>query len=149
MSAAFGPKELLDCYRRGVFPMAENRRDENLFLIDPEIRGVLPLDALHVPRRLARTLRAGRFSFTVDRDFPAVLRACAAPRPGREETWISAPIVRLYERLHEMGFAHSVETRIEGALVGGLYGVSLGGAFFGESMFSRERDASKAAFVAL
>ncbi|MES1203035.1 MAG: leucyl/phenylalanyl-tRNA--protein transferase [Pseudomonadota bacterium] len=149
MVLPFGPAELLDCYRRGVFPMAEAREDRRLFLIDPEKRGVLPLEGFHVSRRLARTIRSERYVVTVDQDFPAVLAACAAAFPGREDTWINDPIIDLYERLHEMGFAHSVECRRDGELVGGLYGVSLGAAFFGESMFSRARDASKVALVHL
>jgi leucyl/phenylalanyl-tRNA--protein transferase len=149
MAQPFGPAELLDCYRRGVFPMAEAREDQRLFLIDPERRGVLPLDQFHVPRRLARTLRSEPFCVTADKRFSAVLRACAAPAPGREDTWINGPIVSLYERLHAMGYAHSIECWRDGRLVGGLYGVALGGAFFGESMFSTERDASKIALCFL
>jgi leucyl/phenylalanyl-tRNA--protein transferase len=149
MVLPFGPAELLDCYRRGVFPMAEARDDRRLFLIDPEKRGVLPLDGFHVPHRLARTIRSERYFVTVNQDFPAVLRACAAAFPGREDTWINDPIIDLYEGLHKMGFAHSIECRRDGDLVGGLYGVSLGAAFFGESMFSRARDASKVALVHL
>jgi leucyl/phenylalanyl-tRNA--protein transferase len=149
MVLPFGPAELLDCYRRGVFPMAEAREDQRLFLIDPERRGIMPLDRFHVPGRLARTIRGGHFAVTVDRQFPAVLRACAAPAPGREDTWINDPIMNLYERLHAMGFAHSVECWRDGEMVGGLYGVAMGGAFFGESMFSTARDASKVALVYL
>lgn len=149
MVLPFGPAELLDCYRRGVFPMAEAREDRRLFLIDPEKRGVLPLNNFHVSHRLARTVRSDKFAITVDRDFPAVMRACAAAVPGREDTWINDPILDLYQRLHETGFAHSIECRFDGELVGGLYGVALGGAFFGESMFSRMRDASKIALVYL
>ena len=145
----FGPAELLDCYRRGVFPMAEAREDRRLFLIDPEKRGVLPLDHFHISHRLARTVRADRYAIAADQDFSAVLRACAASAPGREDTWINDPIIGLYERLHAMGFAHSVECRLDGQLVGGLYGVALHGAFFGESMFSSVRDASKVALVHL
>jgi leucyl/phenylalanyl-tRNA--protein transferase len=129
--------------------MAEAREDRRLFLIDPEKRGVLPLENFHVPHRLARTIRSDRYHITVDLDFPTVMRACAAPMPGREDTWINDPIIELYERLHKMGFAHSVECRVDGELVGGLYGVALGGAFFGESMFSRARDVSKIALVGL
>jgi leucyl/phenylalanyl-tRNA--protein transferase len=149
MVLPFGPAELLDCYRRGVFPMAEAREDQRLFLIDPEKRGLMPLDRFHVPRRLARTIRGERFTVTTDRQFTAVMRACAAPGPGREETWINDPIVSLYQRLHLMGYAHSVECWRERKIVGGLYGVALDGAFFGESMFSTARDASKVALVHL
>lgn len=145
----FTPEDLIACYRRGVFPMAESRDDDGLFLVDPEWRCILPLERLHVPRRLKRTLRAGPFQFTVDRDFDAVIDACAAPAAQREETWINADIRALYGDLHRRGLAHSVEARCNGELVGGLYGVALGGAFFGESMFSHATDASKAALVHL
>lgn len=146
---AFDIEELVSCYRRGVFPMADARDDDRIFLIDPQRRGVFPLDGFHVSARLARTVRSGRFQVSVDADFAGVVEACAAARPGRPETWINQPIQHLYERLHHSGRAHSVECRLDGQLVGGLYGVSLGGAFFGESMFSTERDASKVALVHL
>lgn len=146
---AFDIEDLLDCYRRGVFPMADAREDDRVFLIDPQRRGVIPLNGFHVPARLARTVRSGRFQVSVDTDFPAVVEACAEARADRPETWINRPIQRLYERLHRSGRAHSVECRQGGVLVGGLYGVSLGGAFFGESMFSRARDASKVALAHL
>ncbi len=146
---AFSTDDLLACYRRGVFPMAESREDDGFFIVDPEWRCVFPLDNFHVPKRLARTLRQDRFSFTVDRDFPAVIKGCAAPGPDREDTWINTDIRSLYQSLHAQGLAHSVEARKDGELVGGLYGVALGGAFFGESMFSRATDASKAALVHL
>lgn len=149
MVLPFGPAELLDCYRRGVFPMAEAREDQRLFLIDPEKRGLMPLDHFHVPRRLARTIRGDHFTVTTDRQFTAVMRACAAPGPGREDTWINDPIVSLYQRLHTMGYAHSIECWQDRKMVGGLYGVALDGAFFGESMFSTARDASKVALVHL
>jgi len=145
----FTTDDLLACYRRGVFPMAESRGDDGFFIVDPEWRCVFPLDGFHVPRRLARTLRSGPFTFTVDRDFAAVIDACAEPGVGREDTWINADIRTLYLDLAAKGVAHSVEARIDGELVGGLYGVALGGAFFGESMFSRATDASKAALVHL
>ena len=145
----FDIEELVACYRRGVFPMADAREDDRVFLIDPQRRGVLPLDGFHVPGRLARTVRSDRFTVTVDEDFHGVLEACAEAVEGRTETWINHPIQRMYEALHRSGRAHSVECRLDGALVGGLYGVSLGGAFFGESMFSRARDASKVALVHL
>lgn len=146
---AFDIEDLLDCYRRGVFPMADARDDDRVFLIDPQKRGVIPLDGFHVSSRLARTVRSGRFQVTADTDFAGVVEACAAARPNRPETWINRPIQHLYERLHHSGRAHSIECRLEGELVGGLYGVSLGGAFFGESMFSTARDASKVALVHL
>jgi leucyl/phenylalanyl-tRNA---protein transferase len=141
--------DLLEFYRRGVFPMADARWDERLFLVDPARRGIIPLDAFHVPRRLARTVRSARFETRIDTAFDAVIEACAAPAPGRRETWINLTIQRLCVELFKRGVAHSVETWHEGRLVGGLYGVALGGAFFGESMFSLERDASKVALVRL
>jgi leucyl/phenylalanyl-tRNA--protein transferase len=147
--ALFDARDLLSCYARGVFPMADAREDERVFLIDPERRGVLPLHELHVPRRLARTVRAEPFELRTDTAFRAVVQACAASGPGRIETWINHPIEDLYVRLHELGFAHTVECWRDGELVGGLYGVALQGAFFGESMFSRRRDASKIALVHL
>lgn len=146
---AFSTDDLLACYRRGVFPMAESREDDGFFIVDPEWRCVFPLDNFHVPKRLARTLRQDRFTFTIDRDFSAVIKGCAAPGPDREDTWINTDIRSLYQSLHAQGLAHSVETRVDGELVGGLYGVAMGGAFFGESMFSRVTDASKAALVHL
>lgn len=145
----FSTDDLLACYRRGVFPMAESREDEGFFIVDPEWRCLFPLDRFHVPRRLARTLRANRFSFTIDRDFAAVIDGCAEPGPDREDTWINPDIRALYLALHAQGVAHSVEARVDGVLAGGLYGVAIGGAFFGESMFSRATDASKAALVHL
>jgi leucyl/phenylalanyl-tRNA--protein transferase len=146
---SFSARDLLACYARGIFPMADAREDARVFLIDPERRGVLPLDRFHVSRRLARTVRADPFKVRVDTAFHEVVLACAASAPGRSETWINRPIERLYLKLHEMGFAHSVECWQGGELVGGLYGVALKGAFFGESMFSRVRDASKVALVHL
>ena len=145
----FTPEDLIDCYRRGVFPMAESRDDDGFFIVDPEWRCIFPLDKFHVSKRLARTLRHGGFTFTVNRDFAGVIDGCAAPGKDREDTWINPGIRALYLQMHKRGLAHSVETRLEGELVGGLYGVSLGGAFFGESMFSRLTDASKAALVQL
>ncbi|MBI3440154.1 MAG: leucyl/phenylalanyl-tRNA--protein transferase [Proteobacteria bacterium] len=145
----FSPDDLIACYKRGVFPMAESRADEGFFIVDPEWRCILPLNAFHLSRRLKRTMRGDAFSFTIDRDFAAVIDACAAPGPDREDTWINSDIRTLYLDLHSRGLAHSVETRQDGQLAGGLYGVALGGAFFGESMFSRTTDASKAALVHL
>jgi len=145
----FGAQELLACYARGVFPMADAREDSRVFLIDPERRGVLPLNRFHVPRRLARTVRAEPFEIRIDSAFAQIVAACAEAAPGRLETWINAPIERLYNRLHELGYAHSIETWRDGELVGGLYGVALHGAFFGESMFSHRTDASKVALVHL
>ena len=145
----FDVETLVDCYRRGLFPMAETRTDETIYLIDPEQRGVIPLDRFHLSRRLARTVRSGRFQVRVDGAFAEVIAACAQPQQGRPETWINPAIEALYGELYSRNMAHSVETWLEGRLVGGLYGVSLGGAFFGESMFSRERDASKVALAHL
>jgi len=149
VSRSFGPGQLLDCYRRGVFPMAERRDDPRLFIVDPDVRGVLPLERFHVPRKLARLVRTQPFDIRVDTAFGAVVEACAAPAPGRENTWINTPILNLYCGLHRMGFAHSVECWSGAELVGGLYGVAVEGAFFGESMFSRSPNASKVALVHL
>lgn len=143
------PELLLRAYSVGLFPMAESAADPELFWVDPEKRGMLPLDEFHVPRRLQKTIRQGRFEVTADRDFAAVIAACAEATPARKSTWINPEIARLYNALHESGAAHSIETWRDGRLVGGLYGVSIGGAFFGESMFSRETDASKVALVHL
>ncbi len=148
-SNAFSVEDLIDCYAYGVFPMADARDDERIFLIDPERRGVIPLAGFHVPARLARTVRANRFQVRIDTAFERVVEACAAARPGRAETWINHPIQDLYGELYRRGLAHSVEAWREGELVGGLYGVTLGGAFFGESMFSIDRDSSKVALVHL
>ena len=129
--------------------MGEARDDSELFLVDPPRRGVFPLEAFQPSRRLARTVRSDRFSVTVDTTFAEVVAACAAPAPGREDTWINAPIQALYAELQRRGAAHSVEVWRDGELVGGLYGVTVGAAFFGESMFSRATDASKVALVHL
>jgi leucyl/phenylalanyl-tRNA--protein transferase len=145
----FTVETLIDCYRRGIFPMAEARHDDRIYLVDPDERGVIPLEGFHLPRRLARTIRGARFQVRIDSAFREVVGACARSTPGRPETWISRPIQELYHELHLRGLAHSVECWQGGALVGGLYGVSLGGAFFGESMFSSERDASKVALAHL
>lgn len=143
------PELLLRAYASGIFPMAEDRDSDSLFWVDPEKRGILPLDAFRIPKRLARTIRDEPYQVSVDTAFGDVLAGCAAPTPGRGQTWINAEIVGLYTELHRMGFAHSVECWQEGELVGGLYGVVLGGAFFGESMFHRARDASKIALAYL
>ena len=143
------PEVLLKAYACGIFPMAESAEDPALYWIEPEKRGIIPLDHFHVPARLARTVRVDRFTVSVNSDFDAVLDGCAEPQPGRARTWINARIRNLYRRLHARGDCHSVEIRRDGMLVGGLYGVSLGRAFFGESMFHRERDASKVALVHL
>jgi leucyl/phenylalanyl-tRNA--protein transferase len=143
------PDILLRAYAEGLFPMAERRDDPTLYWVSPELRGIIPLDGFHVPRRLARTVRSHRFIVTSDTAFAQVMGECAAPAPGREQSWINDEILRLYTALAASGHAHSVECWRGGTLVGGLYGVQLGGAFFGESMFSRERDASKVALVHL
>ncbi len=145
----FTADALIDCYRRGVFPMADSRRDAAMFLVDPPRRGVIPLEGLRLSRRLARTVRSGRFEIRIDTAFAAVIEACATPGPGRPETWINGAIEALCGELFARGQAHSVEAWREGRLVGGLYGVAIGAAFFGESMFSLERDASKVALVHL
>ena len=143
------PEVLLKAYACGIFPMAESAEDPALYWIEPERRGIIPLDRFHVPSRLARTVRSGRFTVVVDRDFDAVLDGCAQSMPGRTRTWINGRIRSLYRKLYERGDCHTVETYEDGELVGGLYGVSLGRAFFGESMFHRARDASKVALVHL
>jgi leucyl/phenylalanyl-tRNA--protein transferase len=146
---SFTADDLVACYRRGVFPMAEARDDDRVFLIDPERRGVIPLDSFHIPRRLARTVRTNPFDIRIDTAFDQVIAACAEPAPDRPETWINAPIRQLYRELFGRGLVHTVECWSDDRLVGGLYGVALGGAFFGESMFSTARDASKVALVHL
>ena len=143
------PDLLLRAYTIGLFPMAETAEDPELFWVDPERRGVIPLDTFHVPRSLRKVVRRGTFEISVDRDFFGVLDGCAEITDKRRATWINSEIVRLYGDLHRRGFAHSVECWRDGKLVGGLYGVALGGAYFGESMFSRETDASKVALVHL
>lgn len=143
------PEILLRAYAVGLFPMAESRDDTTLFWVDPHARGVLPLDRFHLPKRLKRVLRQGRFEPRCDTAFAEVLDGCAEPTARRPDTWINSEIRDLYLALFNMGHAHSVECWREGRLVGGLYGVALGGAFFGESMFSREPDASKIALAHL
>jgi leucyl/phenylalanyl-tRNA---protein transferase len=143
------PEILLKAYQGGIFPMAESADDPELFWVDPEHRGILPLDGFHLSRRLRRVMRQDRFEVRVDSDFPATLAGCSEATDKRPNTWINAEIVGLYTALFERGTAHSVESWQGDALVGGLYGVSIGGAFFGESMFSRVTDASKVALVHL
>ena len=149
MSTGFGTTELLNAYRRGVFPMADSRDDPNLFLIDPDERAVLPLDNFHIPKRLRRTVKQMPYRVSVDECFSRVIEGCAQAAEGRQTTWINSGIVNLYSSLHRKGFAHSIECWDGDELVGGLYGVSLGAVFFGESMFSTKRDASKIALVHL
>jgi leucyl/phenylalanyl-tRNA---protein transferase len=143
------PEVLLKAYSCGIFPMAESADDPALYWIEPERRGVIPLDRFHVPSRLARTVRSDLFTVVVDRDFDAVIDGCAEPAPGRTRTWINSRIRNLYRKLYERGDCHTVEVYDGKELVGGLYGVSLGRAFFGESMFHTVRDASKIALVHL
>ena len=142
-------EDLLLAYRNGIFPMSEDRHDPDLFWVEPEHRGILPLDDFHVPKRLARTVKADRFQVRINTAFKDCILACSEPRPGRKTTWINDEIIALYTQLHSLGHACSVECWREGTLVGGLYGVLIGAAFFGESMFSRESDASKVALVHL
>ena len=143
------PQLLLRTYSAGIFPMAENADDPTVFWVDPEIRGILPLDRFHVPRSLHRTLKRRPFEIRVDCAFDDVVAACAKAQKDRPTTWINAEIRNLYRGLADLGHAHSVECWKDGVLVGGLYGVTLGGAFFGESMFSIARDASKVALCHL
>ncbi len=143
------PEVLLKAYACGIFPMAESAEDPTLYWIEPERRGIMPLDAFRIPTRLGRTVRTTPFTIVCDRDFEAVIDGCAEPRPGRGRTWINARIRHLYGALFAHGHCHTVEVYDGRDLVGGLYGVSLGGAFFGESMFHRARDASKIALVHL
>ena len=143
------PELLLRAYAAGLFPMSEGADDPELFWVDPERRGIFPLDGIKVARSLAKLVRSDVFTVVADRDFDAVIAACAEAKPDRPNTWINATIRRAYGRLFAIGHAHTVEVYRAGTLVGGLYGVALGGAFFGESMFHRERDASKVALVHL
>lgn len=140
---------LLRAYACGVFPMADDRDADKVFWVEPKKRGVLPLDRFHLSHSLAKTLRSDRFVVTVDQAFEQVIAGCAAPTPDRPGTWINTQIEQACVQLHGRGHAHSVETWLDGQLVGGLYGIKLGGAFFGESMFSRARDASKVALAHL
>jgi leucyl/phenylalanyl-tRNA--protein transferase len=143
------PEVLLKAYACGIFPMAESADDPALYWIEPEARGIIPLAKFHVPARLARTVRTDVFTVVANRDFEAVLEGCAEAKPGRTHTWINARIRRLYRGLYDIGHCHTVEVYDGKTLVGGLYGVSLGSTFFGESMFHRTRDASKVALVHL
>ncbi|BAT60884.1 leucyl/phenylalanyl-tRNA--protein transferase [Variibacter gotjawalensis] len=143
------PEVLLKAYACGIFPMAESAEDPTLYWIEPEARGIIPLDTFTIPRRLARTIRTDKFRVVCNHDFQGVIDGCAEPRPGRNRTWINERIRKLYGALYERGDCHTVEVYDGDALVGGLYGVSLGAAFFGESMFHRATDASKIALVHL
>lgn len=143
------PELLLRAYAAGIFPMAKSRNDPDFFWVKPKVRGILPLETFHIPRRLKKTIRKGIFEVRYDTAFNKVLKLCGEPTKNRSETWINPLIKNAVIKLFGMGYAHSVETWREGELVGGLYGISLGGAFFGESMFSRFRDASKVALAHL
>jgi leucyl/phenylalanyl-tRNA--protein transferase len=143
------PQVLLKAYAVGIFPMAESADDPGLYWIEPEARGIIPLDGFHLPQRLRRTIASDRFEIRVDHDFAAVIDGCAGAAIERPKTWINARIRKLYGDLFELGACHTVEAWRDDRLVGGLYGVVLGAAFFGESMFTRERDASKVALVHL
>jgi leucyl/phenylalanyl-tRNA--protein transferase len=143
------PEVLLKAYACGIFPMAESAEDPALYWIEPEKRGIIPLDRFHVSGRLARTVRSDCFTVTINRDFEGVIDGCAEPQEGRQRTWINARIRHLYRKLHDRRHCHSVEVYDGETLVGGLYGVTLGRVFFGESMFHRARDASKVALVHL
>lgn len=147
--SALSCDDLMRAYMLGYFPMSEARDSDDLFWVLPEYRGILPLDGFHIPRSLRKRVRQDHFRVSVNTCFRDVMEACAAPAPGREETWINERILATYTELHELGFAHSVECWSGDDLVGGLYGVHLNGAFFGESMFSRRTDASKVALVHL
>jgi leucyl/phenylalanyl-tRNA---protein transferase len=143
------PEVLLKAYACGIFPMAESADDPALYWIEPEMRGIIPLEAFHLPSRLARTVRTTAFTVHVDRDFDAVIDGCAEPKRDRNRTWINVRIRRIYRSLFDAGHCHTLEVYDGETLVGGLYGVSLGRAFFGESMFHHARDASKIALVHL
>jgi len=146
METELTPQLLLFAYSQGVFPMAQ---EDGIYWYDPDPRTILPLGSFHVPRRLGRTVRSGRFEVRVDTAFRAVMAACAEPAPDRESTWISPELIDVYTQLHQLGFAHSVESWRDGQMVGGLYGVAIRGLFAGESMFSHDTDASKVALVHL
>ena len=143
------PEILLKAYAAGIFPMAEDAQDPTLFWVEPRERGIIPLEGFYVPRRLARTVRSDVFEVRIDEDFDGVIAGCAAPGFDRQKTWISDRIRQLYGELYDLGHCHTVEVYRDGRLVGGLYGVRLGAAFFGESMFHTVRDASKVALVHL
>lgn len=143
------PEVLLKAYACGIFPMADSADDPDLYWVEPALRGILPLDDVHIPKRLKRKIRSDYFTVRIDTDFDAVVAGCAAPAPGRRSTWINDEIRRLFGELFRLGHVHTVEAWYDGKLVGGLYGLQLGSAFFGESMFSAATDASKVAFAHL
>ena len=140
---------LLNYYKIGLFPMADPHNDDEIALFAPDPRCIIPLDDFHVSKSLQRTIRTERFEIRLDHDFRGIMEACAAPAPGREDTWLSPELMDIYEELHRQGYAHSVECWLDNELAGGLYGVSIGGLFAGESMFHRVRDASKVALAHL
>lgn len=143
------PQLLLEAYSRGFFPMSDSADDPDIYWVEPERRGIIPLQTFHAPRRLLRTMRKREITYTFNCDFARVMQLCAEEAHNRPNTWINRTIYNLYNELHTLGHAHSLEVYEDGALVGGLYGVALGAAFFGESMFHRARDASKFALVFL
>lgn len=147
--SALDPDLLIRAYSAGIFPMADGRDVDDVYWVEPKRRGIIPLDGFHVPHSLAKLLRRDVFEHRIDTEFTDVMRRCAAPGPDRPQSWINDPIIAGYTELHRRGLAHSVECWADGKLVGGLYGVALGGAFFGESMFTTVRDASKAALAHL
>jgi leucyl/phenylalanyl-tRNA---protein transferase len=149
MTTDITPDLVLKAYAYGVFPMAKSRGDSDVFWVQPKLRGVLPLDAFHLPRSLRKRLRQGTFTVTIDQDFEGVMAGCAEATDTRADTWINDRIIQLFNELHRAGVAHSIEVWKDGALAGGLYGLAMGAAFFGESMFSRETDASKVALTHL
>ena len=148
-NSEISPELMLRAYAAGIFPMAKSKSAETVFWVDPRERGILPLDKFHIPKSLRKTVRQNRFDIRCDQAFSQTLEECGRPTLGRRDTWINADIERCVNELHAMGFAHSVECWQDGKLVGGLYGISIGSAFFGESMFSRVADASKVALVDL
>ena len=145
----YAPETIIKAYSLGVFPMAESRDDGALHFYEPQQRGILPINPPHIPRRLLRLVRQTRWQVSINTDFRAVIEGCAEQTESREDSWINAEIIRLYLALHKMGFAHSFEVWEDKVLIGGLYGIKLGGAFFGESMFSRRSNASKIALAHL
>ncbi len=147
--SAITPQVLLQAYAAGVFPMAESASDPALYWVEPEERGIIPLDAFHISRSLRKRVKQQSYEIRIDAAFNQVIAECAARSASRKETWINKRIISLYSQLHKMGCAHSVESWLDGELVGGLYGIRIGAAFFGESMFSRATDASKVALVHL
>lgn len=149
MSSFITPELLLNAYANGYFPMADSRDSAEIGWFSPDPRGILPLNGFHLPKKLKKTLISAPFEVKIDHSFAETMRFCAAPRPGHPDSWINEEIIALYSELQRLGFAHSVECWQDGACVGGLYGVSIGGAFFGESMFSRATDASKIALLYL